>query len=222
MKNKIPSALALAFAGTLALALAGCGGGGGSSSDSGSTTNPEDPSSPGGESGTDSLMTSTADLEGPQSGSLQDAPVEGLTYWTASNGLGQTGENGTFNFKPGEVVAFYIGNELMVFTDAELYSTPMDILSVRNVTQPGEGHPHMALNVLRLLQTIDTNPDEAVITIPDSFHADRNGSMLGLNFAQDTDAFASSPEVVKKREDAEQVAKNMLHSQKQHKMYSKK
>lgn len=195
MKNKIPSALALACAGTLALALAGCGGGGGSSSDSGSTTNPESPSSPGGESSTDSLMTRTADLEGPQSGSLQDAPVEGLTYWTASNGLGQTGENGTFNFKPGEIVAFYIGNELMVFTDAELYSTPMDILSVRNVTQPGEGHPHMALNVLRLLQTIDTNPDEAVITIPDSFHADRNGSVLGLNFAQDTETFASSPKV---------------------------
>jgi hypothetical protein len=196
--NKLTTAIAL----SLALTACGGGGGGGSSDSSSSnpSTQPEAPSSggndgSGGSPTNNALMTPTGELSGPQTGSLQDAPVEGLTYWTASNGLGQTGENGTFNFVPGEVIALYIGNELMILTDAELYSTPLDVLSVRNITQPGEGHPHMALNVLRLLQTIDINPDEAVITIPDSFHADRNGTVLGLNFAQETDAFAASPEV---------------------------
>jgi hypothetical protein len=133
-----------------------------------------------------------SELQGKQVGSFQDAAVEGLTYWTASNGLGQTGENGSFNFEPGEVVALYIGNELVTLTDAELYSTPMDTLSVRSITVANAGHPHQALNVLRLLQTVDDSADESTITIPDSFHADRNGNVVGLNFAQDTVDFASS------------------------------
>lgn len=180
----------------LALAIAGCGGSG----SGGSSTN--DPvQTPGGDDNntdtptTSNVMTPTSQLTGTQTGSFQDAAVKGLTYWTASNGLAQTGDEGNFTFEPGEVIALYIGNELLILTDAELYSTPMDTLSVRSITQPGQGHPHQALNVLRLLQTIDTTPDQDLITIPDSFHADRNGNVVGLNFAQDTEDFAASPEV---------------------------
>jgi len=182
MKTRTLSPFAIAVAGTLTLGLSGCFGG----SSSGSTNTGEEGSA---------AMTPTSELRGKQTGSFQDAAVEGLTYWTASNGLGQTGENGSFNFEPGEVVALYLGNELVTLTDAELYSTPMDALSVRSIVEPGQGHPHQALNVLRLLQTIDTTPDQRLITIPDSFHADRNGSVIGLNFAQDTDDFANSMEV---------------------------
>ena len=178
--------LAIAIAATLGLA--GCGGG--SSSGSGSIQTPES-----GDDTTSNVMTPTSELQGKQVGSFQDAAVEGLTYWTASNGLGQTGENGSFNFEPGEVVALYIGNELLTLTDAELYSTPMDTLSVRSITQAGAGHPQQGLNVLRLLQTVDNDPEESAIGIPDSFHNDRNGSVMGLDFAQDTEAFANSPEV---------------------------
>lgn len=187
MKTRALRPFAIATLGAITLGLAGCFGGGSSSSGNSSSTNTGEESS--------SVMTPTSELTGKQTGSLQDAPVKGLTYWTASNGLGQTGDGGTFSFMPGEVVALYIGNELMILTDAELYSTPMDTLSVRSITEPGEGHPHQALNVLRLLQTIDTTPDQRLITIPDSFHADRNGSVIGLNFAQDTDDFANSAEV---------------------------
>lgn len=186
----------ITLASLFAMSLVGCGGGGDdSSSSTDSTPPPPAPVPEVGDDTTSNAMTRTADLTGMQTGSLQDAPVKGLTYWTASNGLGQTGDGGTFSFMPGEVVALYIGNELMILTDAELYSTPMDTLSVRSITEPGEGHPHQALNVLRLLQTIDTTPDQRLITIPDSFHADRNGSVIGLNFAQDTVAFANSAEV---------------------------
>jgi len=185
--NKKFAPLAIAVAATLGLV--GCGGG--SSSGSSTTQSPDS----GGDTTTSNLMTPTSELQGKQVGSFQDAAVEGLTYWTASNGLGQTGENGSFNFEPGEVVALYIGNELVTLTDAELYSTPMDTLSVRNITEQGLGHPHQGLNVLRLLQTVDGSADESTITIPDSFHSDRNGSVIGLNFAQDTMDFASSAEV---------------------------
>lgn len=166
------------------LGLAGCGGG--SSSDSGSTDTGNDSSS---------TMTPTSDLSGVQTGSFQDAAVEGLTYWTASNGLGQTGENGSFSFEPGEVVALYLGNELVTLTDAELFSTPVDTLSVRSVLEPGAGHPNQALNVLRLLQTIDSDSEASTITVPGSFHADRDGMVDGLDFAQSTEDFASSSEV---------------------------
>ena len=186
--NKKLASLAIAVAVTLGLV--GCGGG----SSSGSSTT-ESPGSGGDTTTTNNVMTPTSELQGKQVGSFQDAAVEGLTYWTASSGLGQTGENGSFNFEPGEVVALYIGNELVTLTDAELYSTPMDTLSVRNITEQGLGHPHQGLNVLRLLQTVDGSADESTITIPDSFHADRNGSVIGLNFAQDTVKFAGSAEV---------------------------
>lgn len=187
--NKKFAPLAIAIAATLGLA--GCGGG--SSSGSGSSQTPDNDS--GGDTTTSNVMTPTSELEGKQVGSFQDAAVEGLTYWTASNGLGQTGENGSFNFEPGEVIALYIGNELVTLTDAELYSTPMDTLSVRSITEQGAGHPHQGLNVLRLLQTVDSDSDESTITVPGSFHADRNGTVIGLNFAQDTVDFAVSAEV---------------------------
>lgn len=182
MKIRTLNPFAIAVAGTFTLGLTGCFGGSSSSS-----TNTDEESS--------AAMTPTSELQGKQTGSFQDAAVEGLTYWTASNGLGQTGENGAFNFEPGEVIALYLGNELVTLTDAELYSTPMDTLSVRTITQQGLGHPHQGLNVLRLLQTIDARVDEATIAIPDSFHADRNGNVVGLNFAQSTADFAASNEV---------------------------
>lgn len=198
MKKK---SVSLAMAVAAALGLVGCGGG--SSSEPGSVESPVTDNggdtatgdTTTGDTTTSSVMTPTSELQGKQVGSFQDAAVKGLTYWTASNGLAQTGDNGSFSFEPGEVLALYIGNELMVLTDAELYSTPMDVLSVRNITLANAGHPHQALNVMRLLQTIDTTPDQNLITIPDSFHNDRNGNVVGLNFAQDTTAFASSPEV---------------------------
>jgi hypothetical protein len=176
----------------LVMAIAGCGGGGGDSSND--TTTPVSPDT-GDTPTTTNVMTPTSELKGVQTGSFQDAAVKGLTYWTASNGLGVTGDAGSFSFVPGEVIALYIGNELLILTDAELYSTPMDTLSVRSITEPGEGHPHQSLNVLRLLQTIDTTPDQDLIAIPESFHNDRNGNVVGLNFAQDTEAFANSAEV---------------------------
>ncbi|MEQ6886599.1 hypothetical protein [Salicola sp. Rm-C-2C1-2] len=178
--NRIPSPLALAVVSAMSVGLAGCFGG----SSSGSSSTNDDSGS--------NEMTRTADLEGEQTGSFQDAAVEGLTYWTASNGLGQTGKNGSFNFKPGEVVALYLGNELVTLTDAELFSTPMDTLSVRKIKEQGLGHPHEGINVLRLLQTIDSSDEDSTIVVPDSFHEDRNSTSVGLNLAQDTAGFANA------------------------------
>ena len=158
--------LPFAIAG-LTFALSGC------FSSSSSSSDPDSPSDP--SINTDNLMSSTSDLEGTQQGTLQDAPVEGLTYWTASAGRQQTGEGGSFEFEPGEVVVFRLGGERLVATDAELISTPLDTLAINRVLQgsDGEGHPDEAINTLRLLQTIDKQPnDDSVIEIADSFHSD--------------------------------------------------
>ncbi len=172
---------------SITASLAACGGGDSSSSPSGNTDASNDVID-----STSSQMTPTSELQGKQVGAFQDSAVEGLTYWTASNGLGSTGQNGSFNFEPGEVIALYLGNELVTVTDAELISTPMNTLSVRNITQSGAGHPHQAINVLRLLQTLDESSDASSIVIPESFHQDRNGAVVGLDFAQDTESFANS------------------------------
>jgi hypothetical protein len=145
LKIKIRSPFAIAVAGTLALGLTGCFGGSSSSSDASN--------SPSKDSESGAVMTPTSELQGKQTGSFRDVAVEGLTYWTASNGLGQTGEKGSFNFEPGEVVALYLGNELITLTDAELVSTPFDTLSVRNVTQKGSRVAHQVFWRSRMLQS---------------------------------------------------------------------
>lgn len=196
--NRIPSPLALAVVGAMSVGLAGCFGG----SSSGSSSNDDD-------SGSDQ-MTRTAELEGEQTGSFQDAAVEGLTYWTATNGLGQTNEEGSINFTPGEIVVLYVGNERITLTDAEKITTPLDTLSVRTVTQSGEGHPHQGINVLRLLQTIDDSQDSDTITIPDSFHEDRDGTTVGVDFAQSTSDFATSQPVADLLTEAGKQAQDLV------------
>ncbi|MYL27564.1 MULTISPECIES: hypothetical protein [Halomonadaceae] len=188
MKNTIyaQGKMASRFAVTgLALALAGCFGG--SSSGSGGSQDPE--------TATQQTMDSTTELEGAQTGELQDAAVEGMTYWTASAGVQKTDENGSFDFEPGEAVAFYLGNDRLIFTDAELYTTPMDTMSHVAIDNANvAGHPHEAINILRVLQTIDASDSDSVISIPGSFDKD-GGAPIGFDLASEADDLSSQTAV---------------------------
>ena len=157
--------------------LVGCGGGGnGDPSDTPEVGNDTEGGGASGDTGTS---------PGPQTGEFIDARVKGLPYWTASNGFGTTDENGGFSFLPGEMVVFYIGNQVLLYTDAEQVTTPIDTLSAEVATAGGGRHPHEAINILRFLQSVDSTPDDpALITVPVEV-ADININ-LDLNFVQDT------------------------------------
>lgn len=162
-------------------ALVGCGGGGSG-----------DPSGTGGVgtgTGGGGGSSGTGGLQIAQTGEFIDARVAGLGYWTASHGFGTTDENGGFQFLPGEMVVFYIGNQMLLYTDAEPITTPMDTLAAEVATAAGGRHPHEAINILRLLQSVDETPSvEGRISLP-SYFADATTS-LGLDLAQESHKFA--------------------------------
>jgi len=146
-------------------ALVGCGGDGGGDD--------QPPAAP-----------RTGDLEGTQVGVFVDARVEGLDYWTAStasSGQATTNSDGEFEFSPGEMVVFSIGDKVLIYTDAERVTTPLGTVTAEVVSDRTLGHPHEAINILRLLQSVDETPvDNRRIAVPPGLILD------DLDFAQDT------------------------------------
>lgn len=115
---------------SLALGLTGCGGGGG-----GTTATTTDPT-------TDIL-----------SGVFLDSAVQGLKYVTDTL-TGTTDVNGTFQYRDGEVVEFYLNEALIGRALGKAVITPIDF----SPQSPNE-NPEETINALRLLQTLDTDSD---------------------------------------------------------------
>lgn len=148
----------------LALAVAGCGG----------DDNDGSPASPGG--GTTPVGPAVL------SGVFLDAAVEGLAYSTPTRS-GTTNSAGDFEYLAGETVTFTLyGQEIgQVIGGATI--TPLNLQGASN-------HPDYALNVSRILQTMDSDSNLA------------NGITLGavpgvmnLNFNQSASAFESDSAV---------------------------
>jgi hypothetical protein len=98
------------------------------------------------------------------SGVFLDSPVSGLRYATPTQ-HGLTDSDGTFYYKEGESVIFSIGE--LVFTEVEGAATltPLELAQVDDIED------EKAVNLLRLLQTVDDDQDpENGITIPASAH----------------------------------------------------
>ena len=128
----------LAVISALGLGLAGCGGGGGGGS-----------STP-----TNSVQT----------GTFVDAPVQGLTYQTATQS-GITDANGHFKYKSGETVTFKIGNLTLGSVPAKKNITPLTLAGDTSLNSIST----KATNIARLLQSLDDNQsDSSRIIIPSS------------------------------------------------------
>lgn len=97
-----------------------------------------------------------------QEGVFVDSPVEGLFYVTESR-LGTTDSDGTFSYRPGEVVNFYIGSIQIGSAEGQDILTPLDFVP----DAEDASHPEVT-NILRFLQSLDEdgNPDNG-ITISD-------------------------------------------------------
>ncbi|WP_162299713.1 hypothetical protein [Marinospirillum perlucidum] len=150
---------------TSALLLTAClGGDGGSGSSSGSDTS-------------DQTLT----------GSFVDSPVVNLAYSTASFS-GRTNDQGEFQYKSGETVTFSIGDlELPAVTAGEVMS-PLTLAGTTDVNNT------TAVNIARLLQTLDADgdPDTGGIKIDNQAHESAAG--LSIDFA--SSSFASDVETL--------------------------
>jgi hypothetical protein len=133
-----------------------CGGGGGGSS-SGSTTT--------------------------SSGIFLDAEVEGLTYTTDSGITGQTDENGTYEYVPGEQITFSIGGVTIGTVDGAPSCTPFDFGAA-------------STNIARFIQSLDADGDPSNgIDITDASLA-LAGTTIGSDaFLVDTATYEANPDI---------------------------
>ena len=117
------------------------------------------------------------------SGILFDAPIENMTYDSGSY-QGVTTSEGKYNYNEGENVIFTLGNyQFSSVTGSELISL-IQLLGAEEIDE-------QTLNLARLLQTIDQNDDEDVITLPDLSAVD----LSSLNFQQTLENFENSDTV---------------------------
>ncbi|CBL43744.1 hypothetical protein HDN1F_01610 [gamma proteobacterium HdN1] len=141
--SKAASSKAILGAALLGLALTGCGGGGGSSS--------------GGDAGmTGSTQTGNSTNQ-IREGRFLDAAVSNARYVTLTpdgkvSMSGFTAEDGSFFFRDGETVSFFIGDILLGKAAAAGIVTPSALVD-------GANSSDALPNMLRFLQTLDTDAD---------------------------------------------------------------
>jgi hypothetical protein len=94
------------------------------------------------------------------SGSFGDPPVEGVSYESGALS-GVTDSNGEFQYETGKTVRFFIGDVGLGETvPGKSVITPQDLVVERAPDSPA------AINISRLLQSLDSDPDDDAITIP--------------------------------------------------------
>lgn len=118
-----------------------------------------------------------------------DSFVTGLRYETNSVN-GSTDADGKFSYVDGENISFYVGNIFIGQAKAGSVMTPLDLVpSAIDETNP------QVTNILRFLQTLDSNgdPNDGIVILD----AAQNSSFsTTINFAQDVASFESDQELI--------------------------
>ena len=124
------------------------------------------------------------------SGNFVDAPVEGVNYESGSL-AGITGRNGEFQYEVGNSIRFFIGDiNLGRAVKGKSLITPLDLVMDGAIDTPA------VINIARLLQSLDSNPADEVITIPDAVRAEAVRSNEGLSSAIEYLDFSDDPAFV--------------------------
>lgn len=125
-------------------------------------------------------------------GSFVDAPVQGMVYRSGSLS-GITGPGGEFEYEPDEPVQFLIGDiRLGQPVNGKAVVTPLDLVPGGNIDTPS------VLNIARLLQSLDAEPGDDLITLPARLNDEAVSSNSTLSAAiefldfNDEVAFANS------------------------------
>jgi pectate lyase len=119
-------------------------------------------------------------------GVFVDSFVVGIGYRTETQS-GVTNERGEFNYRPGEMVTFFIGDLEFPPIPAKALVTPLDMAQSLDPSSP------IAINIARLLQSLDADGNPAngidLTPVPTNF-------ATPLDFALAPEQFAASPAVV--------------------------
>ena len=95
-----------------------------------------------------------------RTGNFTNAPVQGVSY-SSGTVEGITGPDGEFEYVPGEPVRFALGDlALGLPVRGQAVITPMELVP------DGDDRSAAALNIARLLQSLDATPGDDAITIP--------------------------------------------------------
>ena len=98
-------------------------------------------------------------------GRLIDAPVAGVSYQSGSL-AGITGSSGEFQYEVGNTIRFFIGDiALGRAVRGKAVITPLDLVVDGATDTPA------VINIARLLQSLDSDPGDGVITIPAAVRA---------------------------------------------------
>ena len=123
-------------------------------------------------------------------GNFVDAPVEGVNYESGSL-AGITGRNGEFQYEVGNSIRFFIGDiNLGWVVKGKSLITPLDLVTDGTTATPA------VINIARLLQSLDSDPADEVITIPDAVRAAAVHSNEGLSSAIEFLDFSDDPAFV--------------------------
>jgi len=110
-------------------------------------------------------------------GRLIDAPVEGVSYQSGSL-AGITGSSGEFQYEVGNTIRFFIGDiALGRAVRGKPVITPLDLVVDGATDTPA------VINIARLLQSLDSDPGDGVITIPADVRAAAARSNVALSSA---------------------------------------
>jgi hypothetical protein len=108
---------------------------------------------------------------------LIDAPVEGVGYQSGSL-VGITGSSGEFQYEVGSTIRFFIGDiALGRAVTGKSVITPLDLVVDGATDTPA------VINIARLLQSLDSDPDDGIITIPAAVRAAATRSNVALSSA---------------------------------------
>ncbi|MDZ4261116.1 MAG: hypothetical protein U1B30_02145, partial [Pseudomonadota bacterium] len=177
----------------LSLLMIGCGGSGGKSTNSNSST-PNANTPPPTASSTPVAVSSVAPASSAAAtsaaplltGVFLDAAVINIGYRTASQ-QGFTNANGEFNYRPGEMITFFIGSLEFPPVLAGDIVTPMDIANTTDLSN------NQLINILRLLQSLDADGD---LTNGIGISAAALAAGVTLDFTMPPEVFAQSPAVL--------------------------
>lgn len=121
------------------------------------------------------------------SGVFGSPPIEGADY-TSGTIRGVTGRNGEFKYEPGSPVQFSIGDiELGKAVEGQ------SLITVTDLAPDSAADTSAAINMKRLIKSLDVDPTDDLITIPAqvrSLAVNSNGSLSAsiefLDFSDDT------------------------------------
>ena len=118
-------------------------------------------SSGGGSSDSKDKQSDSKEIIVVSNGQFGDPAIAGVNYESGSLS-GVTGQNGEFQYESDKTVHFSVGDiSLGQPAIARAIMTPQDLVAKSGFERTAE------VNILRLLQSLDSKPGDGVVTIPD-------------------------------------------------------